>query len=93
MKIGIFGGTFAPVHNGHVKIAKSALDQLGLDKLIIMPNGLPPHKETTLNKYDRLNVTRLAFEGLPNTIVSDYEITQQGANYSYKTLQHLKENL
>ncbi|MBR5250471.1 MAG: nicotinate (nicotinamide) nucleotide adenylyltransferase [Clostridia bacterium] len=90
MKIGIFGGTFAPIHNGHVKIAKSALHQLALDKLIIMPNGLPPHKETTISKYDRLKTTQLAFEGMPNTIVSDYEITQQGANYSYKTLQYLK---
>jgi len=90
MKIGIFGGTFAPVHNGHVKIAKSALDQLGLDKLIIMPNGLPPHKETTISKYDRLKITQLAFDGLPKTTVSDYEINQQGANYSYKTLQYLR---
>ena len=45
MKTGIFGGTFDPVHNQHVKMAETALRELGLDRLLIMPSGSPPHKD------------------------------------------------
>lgn len=92
MKIGIFGGTFAPAHNGHVEIVRRALVTLGLDRLIVMPNGLPPHKESVMTKEDRFNIARLAFEDIDQRVtVSDYEITKEGANYSYLTLQHFKE--
>lgn len=89
MKIGIFGGTFAPVHNGHINIAKSAIAQLGLDKLIVMPNGLPPHKECVLDKNDRFAIAELAFGDIPTVEISDYEIKKGGANYSYETLEYL----
>ena len=90
MKIGIFGGTFAPAHNGHVNMAKCAINQLQLDKLIVMPNGLPPHKECVLDKNDRLAITELAFGDIPNVEISHYEIEKDGANYSYETLEHLR---
>ena len=88
---GIYGGTFAPVHNGHVAAARAFYDALGLDELLVIPAFLPPHKET--EKGDdpaaRLAMTRLAFEGDPRRItVSGYEIEQQGTSYTYKTLEH-----
>ena len=90
MNIGIFGGTFAPAHNGHVEIAKQAIMSHELDKLIVIPNGLPPHKECVMSKMDRFNVTKLAFGDLQGVEISDYEINKEGANYSYLTLQYFK---
>jgi len=88
---GIYGGTFAPVHNGHVAAARAFYDVLSLDELLVIPAFLPPHKET--EKGDdptaRLAMTRLAFEGDPRNItVSGYEIEQQGTSYTYKTLEY-----
>jgi len=91
MKIGIFGGTFAPAHNGHVQIVKHALATLALDKLIVIPNGLPPHKQCAMDKMTRFNIAELAFGDIDGVEVSDYEINRDGANYSYLTLQHFKE--
>ena len=90
MKIGILGGTFAPAHNGHVSMAKRAVDQLLLDKLIVMPNGLPPHKENVLDKNDRFQIASLAFADIPKVEVSDYELKKEGADYSYITLEYFK---
>ncbi len=91
MKIGFFGGTFAPVHNAHINIVKGALKQLNLDKMIVMPSGQPPHKYSYIDKTERLNLTQLAFEDLKNVEVSDYEIKSGIKNYSYLTLAHIKE--
>lgn len=91
MKIGIFGGTFAPPHNTHIEMAKESLLQLELDKLFVLPCGFPPHKFSATYKFDRLEMTRLAFCGLNNTFVDTYEIDRGGKNYSYETLLHFKE--
>lgn len=91
MKLGIFGGTFSPPHKTHIEMAREAVVRLGLDELIVVPNGIPPHKPCKENKADRLEMSRLAFQSLPKTTVSTYELDKKGASYTYSTLSHFKE--
>lgn len=89
MKIGIFGGTFSPPHNTHVQIVKSAIKQLKLDKLFVLPAGEPPHKDSNeVKSADRYNMALLAFEGIKCVEVSPYEMEKEGKSYSYLTVQH-----
>ena len=92
-RIAVFGGSFDPVHNEHVSLAKAAIEGLGLDKLFVMPAFAPPHKpgKTLSPDADRLEMCRLAFEGLPQAEVSDYEIARGGTSYTYLTCAHFKE--
>ena len=90
-KIGILGGTFNPVHNEHVSLAKSAIKELGLDKLIVMPTYLSPHKNSLpASAFDRLNMLKIAFKDEEKVEVSDYEILNEGKSYTYKTVEHFK---
>jgi len=86
----IFGGTFDPIHNGHLHIAYEALNFLNLDRLIFMPSGNPPHK-LKVDKTDafiRLELIRMATRGEKLFQVSDYEINRKEVNFTYKTLEH-----
>ncbi len=90
-KIAILGGTFNPVHIEHVLLAKSAIEELGLDKLIVMPTFISPHKEQTpLAPEHRLNMLKLAFSDIDKVEVSDFEIEKQGKSYTYQTVEHFK---
>lgn len=90
-KIGILGGTFNPVHVEHVSVAKHALKELGLDKLLVMPTFMPPHKNTVpAPSEDRIKMLELAFSDLKNVQISDYEIQKQGKSYTYLTVEHFK---
>ena len=89
MKIGLFGGTFNPPHTTHVNIAKAAIEQLCLDKLIVMPCGDPPHKEVDVDKATRFKLATFAFQDFAE--VSDYELNRLGKSYTVDTLHHLKE--
>lgn len=94
MKIGIFGGTFDPVHNEHIKICLSAQKEFGLDNVIVLPSGNPPHKNTDIlsaDKFHRFNMTKLAFQNEKDVIVSDYEINKTEPCYTYSTLIYFKE--
>ena len=93
MKVGIFGGTFNPIHNSHVYLGEEFLKALSLDKLIIMPTYQPPHKTATdlASTKDRLAMCRLATENLKGFSVCDYETRQPDKSYTYKTLTWLKE--
>ena len=93
MKIGIFGGAFNPVHNGHVQLMKSYLDYLGLEKLIIIPTAVPPHKTGAylVSEEDRLNMLQLLAEDEPRFEVSDIEFRREGKSYTYLTLCELKK--
>ena len=92
MKIGIFGGSFDPIHIEHIRLAKAAIVSLGLDKLYIMPAAKPPHKKGKILSPDihRLQMCRLAFEDEPKIEVSDYEMQNGGTSYTYLTCQHFK---
>ena len=88
MKIGIFGGTCNPPHISHVNILSQAKSQLGLDKLIVFPCGNPPHKKCEVDKSTRLELTRLAFDGIAE--VDDYELNRDGKSYTVNTLNMLR---
>lgn len=92
MKLGIFGGAFNPVHNGHLALAKSYYDGLRLDRIIFIPTSVPPHKTSDYlaPKKDRLEMVRLAVEGNPAFEVSDIEFCRQGKSYTYDTLSALR---
>ncbi len=92
MKVGIFGGSFNPVHNEHIEIAKKAVSELGLDRLYIVPTYVAPHKigAEVLSGEDRLNMLSLAFKGESKITPCDYELKQGGVSYSYLTVNHFK---
>ncbi len=96
-KIGIFGGTFNPIHKGHVKAALGFLEAAELDKLIVMPAGTPPHKEITGadDPMLRYHMTKLAFDEADTSgkiTVSDLELRREGKSYSYDTVRTLLES-
>lgn len=93
MKTGIFGGTFNPVHKGHIMLAEYCMDSVGLDRIIMIPTAVPPHKisNNLASEDDRLNMCKLACRGKENFFVSDIEIKRQGKSYTYETLTQLKE--
>lgn len=97
MKIGVYGGTFNPPHLGHVTAARAVFDLLKLDKLLLIPAGIPPHKVMPAGSPDpeqRLEMTRLAAEqlGLGNQVeVFDIELRRAGSSYTVETLAQLKE--
>ena len=92
MKIGIFGGAFNPVHEMHVLCAKAAAESLKLDKLIVVPTKVSPHKNTPLAPAEhRINMLKIAFKGFDGVEVSDFEISRAGKSYSFITAEHFRE--
>lgn len=91
MKICLFGGTFDPVHNGHISMAKKAKEQFNLDKVIWMPAGESYFKENVLPARYRLQMVKLAMQNHPGMEVSDMEILRTGPSYTFETLLALKE--
>ncbi len=93
MRIGIFGGSFDPAHVEHVRLACAAVENLSLDKLLVMPAHTPPHKKNKRLSSDqeRLELCRLAFADCPQAEVSDYELCRGGTSYTYLTCRHFKE--
>lgn len=91
-RIGIYGGTFSPIHNGHVLAAKAFLEQMKLDKVIIVPTYISPHKkiDEADNPIHRLNMCSLAFEDCNQIEVSDIEISRGGCSYTVDTLCSLE---
>lgn len=93
MKVGILGGTFDPIHNAHIEIAKEALKQFDLDKVVIMPTPNPPHKDKNriTSNFHRVNMIKLALKGMENIEFSDFEINKSDTTYTADTLHMLKE--
>ena len=93
-RIGIYGGTFSPVHVGHVQGAKYALEALGLDTLLMIPTSTSPHKELpagTPTPQQRLQMLQIALQGEEKITVSDMELTRGGVSYTYMTLLELRQ--
>lgn len=91
--IGLFGGTFNPIHLGHVAIARQAWKEFELEKVIVMPSGNPPHKrnmEIAADEY-RCEMVRLAIEDYPELEFSDYEIVKEGYSFSSETLTEFSQ--
>lgn len=95
MKIGIYGGTFDPPHLGHMEAAKAAMEQLELDRLIIIPDCIPPHKgmaEDAATPEQRLAMVELMADGLgPRAEASDLELRREGPSYTADTVERLHE--
>ncbi len=91
MRTGILGGTFNPVHNGHVKLAEAYLSALQLDRLLIIPANIPPHKSNNglVGASHRLAMCRLAFAEEPLCKVSDIELKREEKSYTVDTLEQL----
>ncbi len=94
MNIGIFGGSFDPIHQGHVNLAKYVLDHTDLDEVWLMVSPLNPLKPQgyVASNEQRLEMARLAVEGIPGIKVSDFEFHLPIPSYTYKTLTELKKN-
>lgn len=90
-KVGILGGTFNPIHVGHLLLAETAYDNFGLDYVLMMPNGNPPHKELSRdeNSNYRMEMLELAVKNNSHLIPSDFELKRKGVIYTYKTLELL----
>jgi nicotinate-nucleotide adenylyltransferase len=91
-RIGIFGGTFNPVHKAHVEIAKTFLQKFSLDLLYIIPNNIPPLKESHgVSGEDRMNMLKIAFSENDNIVISDIELERVGTSYTCDTIKEIKE--
>ena len=90
-KIGIFGGSFNPIHNGHIYVAEKVQQMLHLDKIIFIPTGIAPHKDNSnfAPKEHRYNMTKLAVEG--KFEISDIEIKTDKVCYAVDTMSELKK--
>ncbi len=91
LRIGIFGGTFNPIHQGHLAIAEEVRKSVGLDRILLIPAGRPPHKNgrKVLPAKHRLEMARLAVQGHAKMEVSDLEIARGGKSYTIETIKAL----
>ena len=93
-RIGIYGGTFNPPHMGHIRAAQYAVGTLGLDRLLVIPDRIAPHKqlpEDSASPGQRLEMLQLALAGEERVTVSDLELRREGTSYTYQTVEQLYE--
>lgn len=95
MRIGLFGGTFNPIHIGHIKVSKEIKEAFKLDRIYMIPSAIPPHKKSTgiADARDRLEMTSLAVSMLEGYNVSDIELQRLGPSYTVDTVNHFKKIL
>jgi nicotinate-nucleotide adenylyltransferase len=92
--IGVLGGTFDPIHNGHLRLAQEALEQCGMSSVRFIPSGTPPHRDAPhANAQHRLAMTRLALQGNPQLLLDEREIHRTDPCYSVDTLTSLRSEL
>ncbi|MGD9107262.1 MAG: nicotinate-nucleotide adenylyltransferase [Desulfobacterales bacterium] len=93
--IGLFGGTFNPIHSGHIQVIQEVKKGFGLDKIYIIPSALPPHKEPDglVDAGDRIEMIHLSFSNHPDFAVSDVELKRSGPSYTIDTIHHFKSIL
>lgn len=92
-KTGIMGGTFNPIHNGHIEIAKAAYHQFSMDEVLFLPNKNPPHKQgiPLADHRQRMDMVKLAIQPYPYFQLSTIEIDRKGWSYTVDTLRFLKQ--
>lgn len=93
-KIGIFGGTFDPIHKGHINASKLLHQKLKLDEILIIPAYVSPLKTKykPISAHHRLNMLKIAIKEFEFLKISDYELTSKKISYSFNTISYLKEN-
>jgi nicotinate-nucleotide adenylyltransferase len=90
MRVGVFGGEFDPPHLGHLAVVRTARDQLGLDRVLVIPAARPPHRHPSATPAeDRLRMAELTFAGEPRVEVSRMELDREGPSYTVDTLRFL----
>lgn len=91
----LFGGSFDPIHHGHLIVSRAAAEELGLDQVVLIPAANPPHKDAALltPAEHRLAMCRLAVDDDPQFEVSAWEIARAGPNYSLHTVRHFQKTL
>jgi nicotinate-nucleotide adenylyltransferase len=94
-RVGIYGGTFDPIHIGHLLVGQEVFLQCGLDHLVFMPSGIPPHKEYEglATADDRAEMVRLALNGHDHFVVSAFELERSGKSYTVDTLRTLIQQM
>ncbi len=92
-KIGIYGGSFNPIHLAHLRLAEEARERLGLERVIFVPAKLPPHKDPSAlaGAKDRLKMVRLAISGNKKFDVSDIELRRRGRSYTVDTVASMRK--
>ena len=93
MRIGIFGGSFNPVHNGHIHLAETVMKELRLDRIFLVPSRISPHRSSDeyASGKDRLEMLRLASENKRGLEVCDYELESERVSYTIYTIEHFRE--
>ncbi len=90
LRIGLFGGTFDPIHLGHLAVGEAVRRHFALDRICLIPSARPPHKQTNTDARDRLAMVRLAAGARPGWDVSDIELRRRGPSYSIDTVTCIK---
>lgn len=90
MKIGLFGGSFDPIHKGHIAVAAQAAEKAGLSRVIFLPSGNSPHKTLSASPTERYDMTVRAVSGNPLFTVSDFETKKKTKCYSFETVTEFK---
>ena len=95
MRIGLFGGTFNPIHNGHLWAAREVKNRYSLDQVYLIPAAVPPHKTSGMvaDADDRLHMINLAIADLSGIRVADVELGRPGPSYTIDTVRHFKHTL
>ena len=99
MRVAIYGGSFNPVHSGHVGIAKRAIAELALDRLVVVPAFVSPFKTASaveaasFSPEERLELVRLAFSDVPKAVVDDRELRRGGVSYAIETVRAVRHEL
>ena len=93
-RVGLFGGTFNPLHNAHIRVARAALEQCGLSMVLFIPNGIPPHKGPPegISGEDRYRMVRAAIARWEKFDISRVEIDREGPSYTIDTIRALKDD-
>lgn len=92
LKTGIFGGSFNPVHNGHIYLANTCIEQFGLDRVYLVPSKISPHRsdDEYVPEQDRLEMLKIACRGNSKLVVSSYELNALRVSYSIYTVEHFR---
>jgi len=92
--IGIFGGSFDPIHKGHIESLKSVTEQLNLSKVLVIPNKVSPLKDLSVaSSLEKIKMLEIAFKDFKEIEIEDYELKKEGPSFMIETLQYLDKKL